>query len=139
MADIELTKQYKTKEFWLTFIIYIILSLVSIILTGMVLMGGSNRKALLWTLFAFSILTFIATVTLLMTRHRVWALVMLTLQFFLNLMALIMTNNAGNVVAEDPTGQFSTTGKYTAAVVFTILYLLPGMLSIYFERSPTSI
>lgn len=133
----EAVKPHEPKLFWVTYILYIILGLVAIILTGMVLMGGSNRKGIIWTLYAINLLAFVAVVVLLFMHHRVLAFVALLIQFFMNLAALIMTNNAGNVVASDPTGQFATTGRYTSAIVFTLFSFLVGLPAVYFERTST--
>ena len=138
-SNINLVGLEQAGYFWITYAIYIILGLVAIILTGWVLMGGTHQKTLLWMLFAVSLLAFIGTIVLLSTKHRLWAIVTLLVQFFLGFGALVITNNAGNVVAADPTGQFATTGRFTAAAIVSVLYLLSGIASIYYLNDKSSV
>ena len=121
--------------FWAGYILYIIMGLVAIILTGMVLRGGTNNKSIIWALYAFNILAFIGAIVLLGRGNKLWGGLLLFLQFVLNLTSLIMTNNAGNVTAASyVTGHFATTGTYTSAVVLTIISFLIGIPAVYFNR-----
>jgi hypothetical protein len=123
------------KMFWAMYILYVIIGLVAIILTGMVLRGGTQSKGLLWTLFAINLLLFVATIYLMYTGSKLFAGIVLFLQFIVNLAALILTNERGNIGAEYPGVHFTSTGRYTSAVVFTVLYFLVGIGTIYFKPS----
>ena len=133
-------KKHESKFFWASFILYIILGLVVLILTGMVLMGGQNRKGLIWTLYAFNIIFLILTVLALFLRERMSkhykliAGMSLLLQFIFNISALVLTNDAGNVGQAGANGQ-ATTGRYTSAVVFTLFSFLIGLPALYFDAT----
>lgn len=130
-------KEEKT-FFWAGYILYIILGLVAIILTGMVLRGGTKHKAIIWTLYAFNLLAFIGVVVLLAMGHKIFGGILLFVQFILSLSALIITNNSGNIATSTALGNYVTVGKYTAAVVFTIMALLVGIPAVYFNQAITS-
>ena len=121
--------------FWATYILYIILGLTAIILTGMVLKGGTSNKAVLWALYAFSILLFVGAVFALTKGHKWYGTIFLLLQFITSLAALIMTNTYGNVSSVDTSGHFATTGKYSLAIIFTIMTFLVGIPAVYFNKA----
>lgn len=90
----------KDMSFWSFFAIYIIVSLVTIILTGMLLMAGYNKKTLLWFLFALNIIFFIIFCISVFFKPifgEIIAFISLILQIIMSFVIIHITNSAGNI------------------------------------------
>lgn len=120
--------------FWAFYILYFILALAAIIISGMVFRGGYKSKGTIWTLYSFSILFFLAANIALVYDQRIWASLALIIQLILLAIPLVITNRVGNVVAIDPLQQYATTGKYTVAVLLTVVSFLFGVAAVYFDK-----
>lgn len=124
-----------TTLFWACYVIYIILALVAIILTGMVLKHGSKAKPLIWILYVINILLLIATSYFLFKGSEVIGGILLCLQFICNLAALIVTHREDNLVVMNPSEQKSVTAMYTSSIVFAILSFLFGLGTVFVYRT----
>jgi hypothetical protein len=140
--DLSKIKEYGATEkirtygfFSAVYILYIILSIATIIMIGILLRYGDQNKALLWIIFAVNILVFIAAATLMATDYKLWAGIVLLLQTVISGIILLYTNSLGNLHSFIPEDQPLIDTQYSASWILTVVTFIVGIVAIVIKPS----
>lgn len=123
--------------FTITYVLFIILALATIILMGILLRHGDRNKVILWILYALNILVFIVVAVLMVADYKLWAGIVLVVQLVINGIILLYTNNSGNLVAINPELQSTINGQYSTSWILVLLTFLVGAVAIYLKQPLT--
>lgn len=114
------------KLFWINFIIYLLLTLTSIILMGFAITLGTHEKVKLSILYVLYIATFICVCGFSFNNKYISGLFVI-FQLILASTILIMANEAGNVCSSSNNSMPKAVNIYSSSVVSVIASFISGL------------